>query len=127
MVTAAATATATAATCSVSAPWFGHLQRGAKDVEGRLDRGTFAGLKKGQRLIVSGDGGSFAARVVDVRRYGSFRDYLVFEGLRRTLPGVSTVAEGVRVYRKFYTAAQEREHGVVAVQVQTEAVSGRRP
>jgi ASC-1-like (ASCH) protein len=75
-----------AAECGVAAPWFDHLRKGRKNVEGRLYKGTFAALRKGHLLTVhsSGDGPvrSFQLAVVDVRRYRTFKEYLEMEGLR---------------------------------------------
>jgi ASC-1-like (ASCH) protein len=106
--------------CSVSSPWFDHIRTGRKNVEGRLCKGTFATLRKGHLLTVHSEGDqswSFETIVIDVRRYCSFKEYLEMEGLRRTLPGIGTVVEGIRVYRQFYSREQESEHGILAVEL----------
>lgn len=59
--------------------------------------------------------------VVLRRRYPTFDAMLRSEGLARVLPpasGVSSLEQGVAVYRGFYSAEQEREHGVLALRVQ---------
>jgi ASC-1-like (ASCH) protein len=58
--------------------------------------------------------------VTAVLRYPSFHAYLTRETVPRCLPayGVSSVRDGVRVYRKYYTAAEERAHGVLALRLQ---------
>ena len=106
--------------CHVSKPWKRFIESGAKDVEGRLHKGTFAQLRVGDRLVVRGDdddGDAIKTRVVAVRRYPTFKGYLEAEGLRRTLPGVGTIAEGVAAYRRFYSKEKEAENGVVAVEI----------
>lgn len=111
--------------CHVSKPYKRMIESGLKDVEGRLHRGTFALLRKGDRLVIRGDqddGEPIVAAVVDVRRYPTFKRYLEAEGLRRTLPGVETVSEGVKAYRKFYSRADEIAHGVVAVELRVAVV-----
>jgi WD40 repeat protein len=40
------------------------------------------------------------------------------EGLERVLPGVSSLKEGVDVYRQFYTEEDEKVYGVVAITIE---------
>ena len=35
--------------------------------------------------------------------YKTFNDYLLMEGLKRTLPGITTLKDGINVYYSFYT------------------------
>lgn len=100
---------------SVSEPWFGLIASGAKTVEGRLSKGDVVewtndelGFKRSVRTVVK-----------SVRKYATFKAYLTSEGIDNCLPayGVDTVAKGVKVYRKFYSAAMEKEHGVLAIRV----------
>ena len=108
--------------CGVGDPWFGHIASGEKTVEGRLNRGKFAAIKVGTVLTIrssssSGSSGSghLRCRVSEVAKYGSFRQLLEQEGVRHVLPGVSGVAAGVSVYRKFYSAQDEAAHGVLGL------------
>lgn len=105
---------------NVGDPWFSHIRTGAKTVEGRLHNGKFADLAVGSTLVIAKSGGNartkrVVAVVTRVVRYPTFEVYLSQEGLARTLPGVATTAEGVRVYREFYSADQEKEHGIAAI------------
>lgn len=103
---------------NVQDPWFSHIAAKRKSIEGRLNKGTFAGLTKGQALNIKGpDGRTVRAVVRRIRRYDSFAAYLSQEGLRKTLPGVATIDEGVAVYRRFYTEEAERQHGVLAIRL----------
>ena len=99
--------------CNVAQPWFDHIASGLKTVEGRLNKGKFAGLKAGQVLSIND--GALRCHVVKVEAFASFRHLLEQEGVRRVLPGVADVAEGCAVYRQFYDAEAQREHGVVAL------------
>ena len=101
---------------TVSEPWLSHIQKGRKDVEGRLNKGKFAECKVGSVLIISGTKRKKTVAVVTkVVKYGSFEEYLTQEGLSHTLPGVSTIREGVSIYRRFYSVEMEKEHGVLAL------------
>jgi ASC-1-like (ASCH) protein len=107
--------------CHVSKPYKRLIESCEKDVEGRLRKGVFAVIRSGDRLVVRGDeddGEPIEATVIAVRQYPSFKRYLEAEGLRRTLPGVETIAEGVKAYRRFYSRAKEVEYGVAAVEIE---------
>ena len=103
--------------CSVKDPWFRHIAAGTKTVEGRIDRGKWGELRTGVALAVVCGARRKNCVVTKVVRYRSFAELLEHEGLARTLPGVKDVASGTAVYREFYPAELEREHGVVAIHV----------
>jgi ASC-1-like (ASCH) protein len=106
---------------NVSQPWLRLIQNGQKTVEGRLNKGKFADIKVGTVLVISGNSNSNSKKTVAVTtrvcRYASFEEYLSQEGLARTLPGIKSIKDGVDVYRKFYSAEDERTHGVLAIHI----------
>jgi ASC-1-like (ASCH) protein len=108
---------------SVVQPWLDHIRAGRKTVEGRLNRGQFAELAPGSLLLIAATGEASqnepktTAVVTKVVRYPSFVEYLSEEGLDKCLPGIQTINQGVGVYRQFYTAEQEEEHGVLAIHI----------
>lgn len=110
-------------TKNVSEPWFSMIATGAKSVEGRLEKGDFKDLKTGTVLVWTNDELGFprSARTVvkSVARYASFSAYLRGESLSKCLPTVPSLARGVSIYRKYYDAAAEREHGVLAIRLLT--------
>ncbi|CAK0767002.1 hypothetical protein CVIRNUC_003417 [Coccomyxa viridis] len=58
-------------------------------------------------------------RVDSTAHYSTFRAYLQKEQLSRCLPaaGVTTLAQGVQVYRKYYSEEGERRYGVLALRL----------
>ncbi|OEL37402.1 hypothetical protein BAE44_0001578 [Dichanthelium oligosanthes] len=52
-----------------------------------------------------------------VRKYSSFSEMLQAEIISNVLPGISSIEEGVKVYRKFYTQEKEITYGVLAISV----------
>lgn len=114
---------------NVSDPWYTAIKNGKKTIEGRLHKGKFADVKKGNVFIihesVSVEDGrkrrklrpAMVVLVTGVVKYKSFRDYLEQEGVARTLPGLKSVEEGVRAYRKFYDEKDEKDYGVVAFHI----------
>lgn len=101
---------------NVGEPWFEHIVKGKKDVEGRLNRGKFAELERGNQLFIND--GAIVAKIVRVTPYLSFEEYLRIEGLKRTLPGISTIEEGIAAYRQFYSEEDEHLYGVVAIELE---------
>lgn len=52
-----------------------------------------------------------------VRKYNSFSEMLKGEKISNVLPGISSIVEGVKVYRKFYAEEKENSYGVLAISV----------
>lgn len=101
---------------SVSPHWFQFIKDRRKTVEGRLNKGKFANMKKGDTLIISNDKQSVVVAVItNVIKYRTFEEYLVQEGLSRTLPGTRNIRDGVDIYRKFYNEKMENEFGVLGI------------
>lgn len=97
-------------------PYFTFVKNGQKIVEGRLKKGEYCFLKPGDHIVVCNDKETDSVEVVvkTLREYPSFQAMLESEVLKKVLPNVETVEQGLRVYRQFYTEAQEKEWGVLA-------------
>jgi ASC-1-like (ASCH) protein len=92
-------------TINVQEPYFGYIASGKKTVEGRICK----------VIKIACDNRFIVAYIKDVRKYDSFKDYLSSEGLSCTLPNVGNLEDGCNVYYQFYTREQEREYGIVAL------------
>ena len=113
----------------VQDPWFTLIREGLKVVEGRLNKGRFSKLKKGD--IVHWEASSkkhtqCTTKIMKVVHYPSFEEMLRTEKLEHVLPGVPDVESGVKVYRKFYVEDKERELGVLAIRVSVQMNTHRR-
>jgi ASC-1-like (ASCH) protein len=102
---------------NVQNPWFDHIKNNKKTVEGRLNKGGFKNLKVDQLLIFENDGKSVLVKIKKINLYKSFESYLMQEGLRKTLPGIETIQDGVNIYRKFYSAEMEQQYGILAIHI----------
>jgi ASC-1-like (ASCH) protein len=100
-------------------PWFGYLKSGQKTIEGRLKRGKYAKIKPGDRIKVCNkdESDEVEVRVIGIREYPSFQEMLTAEPVEKILPDVSRVEDGLAVYRKFYNEDEEKECGVIAIEV----------
>ncbi|CAL8463342.1 g2876 [Coccomyxa elongata] len=107
----------------VSEPWFTLISMGLKQVEGRLNKGDFARLETGDVIVWENDELGFTrtceTRVNGMAHYRTFRAYLQIKHLSRCLhaAGVKTIAQGVQVYREYYSAEDERRYGVLALRL----------
>ena len=105
----------------VNEPWFSLIAMGFKTCEGRLCKGDFSRLKIGDKIQWTNDSLGFDRKVettvLDLIEYDNFAKYLQAETIASTLPayGMNTYKQAISVYRMFYTAEQEKEHGVLAI------------
>lgn len=101
-------------------PWFSLIANREKSIEGRLKKGKYAKIKSGDCLIVfsSNDRDSIKAEVLAVRYYSSFYDMLEHEEMKKIIPGLDDIKTGVEIYRKFYSQDDEKQFGVVAIEIE---------
>ncbi|WVZ52899.1 hypothetical protein U9M48_003902 [Paspalum notatum var. saurae] len=98
----------------VQEPYFTQLKAEAKKVEGRLATGNYNLITQGSLLLFNK---CLLLNVMAVRKYGSFGEMLQAEIISNVLPGILSIEEGVKVYRKFYTEEKENSYGVLAISV----------
>ena len=131
---------------SVQRQYFNKIRDGSKTVEGRAGKieaknNILENYAKGEtrfkvgdklRFTISGDTNrsekntvdqSVTCRITKVVFHDTFKDMLAGDGLEKCLPGVSSVEEGVQIYRSFSGYRQrELEFGVVGIHL--EVLSG---
>lgn len=110
-------------------PYFTFLKNGQKTIEGRIRRGKYAAIRPGDEIVVYNNEETDSVEVIvkKVTTYLSFEEMLTKEPLSKLLPDAKTVDEGIGVYRKFYTAEEEKEFGVVAIEVERLEVAKNGP
>ncbi len=102
-------------------PWFGYIKSGKKVVEGRKGSPSWSSIKVGsliQFVNAQVSGESFLAKVCGVSVYvgpSALRDYLAAETLARTLPGVTTIEDGEKIYRQWWTQDEIEKYGVLGL------------
>jgi ASC-1-like (ASCH) protein len=105
----------------LSEPWFSLIKTGLKKCEGRLKKGDFAEMKKGDYIIFeNSDVGfkrEFRVKITSIHNYNSFGDYLSMETLEKCLPGVNTMEEGLSIYYKYYSKQDEEKYKIVAIRI----------
>lgn len=103
-----------------SEPYFTFLKNGQKTIEGRIRRGKYAEISAGDLIdVFNNDETEYVkVKVKRVANYQSIREMLTKEPLKKVLPDAENVDQGVEIYRKFYTEVEEKEYGVVAIEVE---------
>jgi ASC-1-like (ASCH) protein len=102
---------------NVSEPWFSYIINKKKKIEGRLNKGVFATLKKGDIIKFTNNDKSVIVKIKKIVKYNTFEEYLSQEGLKRTLPNIKTIKDGCDIYYKYYTKDQEKEFKILAIYI----------
>jgi ASC-1-like (ASCH) protein len=105
---------------NLSEPWFSLIKLGLKKCEGRLNKGDFTKMKKGDIIeFYNEDFGKrkFKCKITSIHNYKNFEEYLTHESLEKCLPGIDTIDEGVSVYRKYFNEENENKYGIVAIRI----------
>lgn len=97
--------------------WFEFIREGKKTIEGRLNKGKFKDMKIGDIISFVNDANKVKVQIINKIKYNSFEEYLLMEGLKRTLPNIKTIKDGLDVYYSYYTKNQEKEHKIVAIEI----------
>ncbi len=109
-------------TKNVSEPWFSLIKLNLKTIEGRLNKGDFKDLRIDDIIIWTNDDlgfyREFKTKIIHKKNYDTFEDYLLNEGLDKCLPGIENIEDGLKVYFKYYTKQQEKEFGILALELQ---------
>ncbi len=104
-------------TKQVQEPWFSLIKSGQKTIEGRLNKGDFAKMQPGDYVTWTNGPLSVKTQITAIYHHNTFATYLKARTLRACLPGVATIAEGVKIYHKYYSRDDERKFGVLAIEL----------
>ncbi len=100
-------------------PWFSLIKLGIKKCEGRLKKGDFAEIKKGDYIkFVNNDfefERNFRIKITSIHNYKSFKEYLLGETLEKCLPNIDTIEQGERIYYKYYKKEDEHKYNIIAI------------
>lgn len=108
-------------TKNVSEPWFSLIKLGIKSCEGRLNKGDFSKMNKGDIIIFKNSEFIFArsckCMITSIHDYNSFAEYLKNETLAKTLPGIDTLKDGCKIYYTYFNKEDESKYGVKAFRI----------
>ena len=105
----------------ISEPWFSLIKLGIKKCEGRLNKGDFLKMKKGDIITFKNDNlgfiRTFNVKITSIHYYDTFKSYLLNEKLDICLPGIDTIEQGINIYYKYYKKEDEITYKIVAILV----------
>ena len=92
---------------------------GTKTVEGRLAKPEYLALKPKDRICFTDTTGKcYEAEVLKVRKFSDFKSMIETSTLQACLPGVTSIQQGVDIYRSFPGYKEsEKTLGVVAIHI----------
>ena len=93
------------------------IESGMKKVEGRLFKNTFTKIKKGDTIIFFNKDRNIKVSVFNIKKYNSFSDMLINEGICRTTPLSDSLKNSLSIYRKYYSYEDELTYGVLAITI----------
>lgn len=106
---------------SVSEPWWTHINNGDKVIEGRLNKGIFSQLNVGDTVkwfIKDNENThSVLTKIEQIKKYNTFEEMLEKSTLKKTLPGIKKMSDGIQIYRQFYSPEKEKQFGVLAIKI----------
>lgn len=90
-------------------PAFDLIASKQKTIEGRKNSPTYQAYKAGDYLnLINSDGRTLMTLITHINKYSDVEEYLKTETLKKALPCVKTIHDGVNMYNKWTTPA-ERE------------------
>jgi len=101
-------------------PYFLFLKNGQKTIEGRIKKGLYREIAVGDHIVVFNKDETDKVEVLvkRIKNYSSFKEMLETEPFKKILPDVDYVEQGIEVYKQFYDSEQEKQFGVVVLEVE---------
>ena len=100
---------------NVQEPYFTYIKNGIKKVEGRLNKSKFLEMKVGDEILLNEE---VKLRIVNKTIYKSFREMIIFEGIKNVIPIAKSIDEAEAVYYNFYSKEDESNFGVAAIEIE---------
>ena len=110
----------------ISEPGFSYIVSGKKIAEGRPNKSLFAKFKPKDILTIFNKQlqQSFEFEITEILHYDTFKEMLTDLGVDNVLPGITTIEDGINVYRRWYSEDIEREFGVIAIKLAPYSMNG---
>lgn len=99
--------------------YFDQIKSGAKAVEGRKRTAKWASLRMGDEFLLKCKDSEeqLKVRIVGINEYADLKAYLMGEDLNRALPGITSLEEGIAIYKQWWTDTEIATHGILGLQL----------
>jgi len=101
----------------VQQPWFSYIKSGEKTIEGRLNKGAFSELCKGDIIKWKNENQIIKTKIISIHHHQNFEKMLRTHKLKNVLPGIKTYRDGVKVYHTFFSHSDIKKYGVLAIKI----------
>jgi len=105
----------------LSEPWFSLVNLELKNCEGRLNKGDFSNMKKGDYITFENNDFDFTrkcvVKITSIHHYNTFQEYLISEKLNKCLPGITNIEDGKKIYYKYFTQNDENLYKIIAIRI----------
>lgn len=99
-------------------PWYEYVKDGLKTYEGRCNKKQYI---VGDQIVFTHHTDitqlSFIKTIVEVLHFKSFDEALTKLCLHQILPNVSTITDGVVIYKKYVSQETQDKYGVVMIKL----------
>lgn len=99
--------------------YFEMIQRGKKTVEGRIAKPKYQSFSVDDTLVFQSGDFEVATRVIEVKKFTSFRQMLNHYGTHSCVPNINDIEEAINVYHSFPNYAEdEKKFGVIGIKIE---------
>lgn len=88
----------------------------SKTIEGRLCKGIFSKITKGDLINFLSNDKAYCCRVTKIEKSVSF-SVLLADNFKKAIPNANTLQEALSVYRRFYSVQDELKNGVIGIHI----------
>lgn len=94
---------------------FNDIIRGHKTIEGRLNKGIFKKIEHNEVILLCTKTQNCKVKIIKIDQFNNFKDMLVDNNLKKTLPNIDSVKNGVIHYNKIYSEKNILKYGVLGL------------
>ncbi|PIU75390.1 MAG: hypothetical protein COS76_01015 [Candidatus Portnoybacteria bacterium CG06_land_8_20_14_3_00_39_12] len=98
----------------IKRPYFQLIKSGKKTLEGRIGYPSMSRIKKGDDVLLQTGGDEVKIKIIDVRKYESFREALEKEEIAQLLPDIKS-ENALELYERIYPQWKVEQYGGVLI------------
>ena len=84
-----------------------------KIIEGKLNKGIFKIISEKIQINFCFKCKKIPAKIIDIKKYSNFYEFLLNENLKEILPDVKNIEEGIEIYNSYYP--NNNNYSVIAI------------